>query len=79
MLRLLLAFSFSAAGACAHGPETPLTQAAARNDVTALRSLLDSGLKANERSDAWTPLIWAARSGSVEALKVDLPGDFRTS
>ena len=32
-----------AAGACVQRPETPLTQAAVRNDVAALRQLLDNG------------------------------------
>src|SRR5215204_5927144 len=69
-------------GACAQGPQTPLTQAAARNDVAALRQLLDEGHKADEGGDPWTALIWASRSGSIEAIKllldagadVNLPG-----
>ncbi len=56
-------------GACAQRPETPLTQAAAHNDVAALRALLAAGRKADE-GDSWTPLIWAARSGSVDAIGV---------
>jgi ankyrin repeat protein len=59
-----------AAGACAQRPETPLTQAAAGNDVAALRHLLDDGHKADEGGDSWTALIWAVRSGSVAAIQV---------
>ena len=59
-----------AAGACAQRPKTPLTQAAVRNDVAALRQLLDDGHKADEGGDSWTALIWASRSGSIEAIKV---------
>ena len=58
-------------GACDHGPRTPLTQAAARNDAAGLRQLLDAGHTPDERDgDSWSALIWAARSGSVDALKV---------
>ncbi len=82
MLLLGLGAALLAAGACAQGPDTPLTRAAVRNDVAALRQLLDDGHKADERSDSWTALIWASRSGSIEAIKllldsgadVNLPG-----
>jgi len=81
-LLLGLGAALLAAGACAQGPDTPLTQAAVRNDVAALGQLLDDGHKADERSDSWTALIWASRSGSIEAIKllldsgadVNLPG-----
>ena len=69
LLLLGLGAALLAAGACGQRPETPLTQAAARNDVPALRHLLDDGHKADE-GDSWTPLIWAARSGSVDAINV---------
>jgi len=70
-MRLLgLGASLLAAGACAQRPESPLTQAAIRNDVAALRQLLDDGHNADEGGDPWTPLIWASRSGSIEAIKV---------
>jgi len=59
-----------AAGACAQRPATPLTQAAARNDVVALRRLLADGHKADEGGDSWTALIWASRSGSIEAINL---------
>jgi ankyrin repeat protein len=70
MLLLGLGASLLAAGACAQRPESPLTQAAIRNDVAALRQLLDDGHNADEGGDPWTPLIWASRSGSIEAIKV---------
>jgi len=59
-----------AAGACAQRPATPLTQAAARNDVVALRRLLADGHKADEGGDSWTALIWASRSGSIDAINL---------
>jgi len=82
--RLLLGLGAAllAAGACDQGPKTPLTQAAARNDVAALRQLLDDGHAADEGGDSWTALIWASRSGSIDAINllldsgadVNLPG-----
>ena len=82
MLLLVLGPALLGAGACAQGPDTPLTRAAARNDVAALRQLLDDGHEANERGHSWTALIWASRSGSIDAMKllidsgadVNLPG-----
>ena len=82
--RLLLGLGAAllATGACAQRPETPLTQAAVRNDVAALRHLLDDGHHADEGDDSWTALIWASRSGSIDAINllldsgadVNLPG-----
>src|SRR5215218_10223610 len=69
-LRLGLGAALLAAGACAQRPETPLTQAAVRNDVAALRQLLDDGHKADEGGDSWTALIWAARSGSIDPINL---------
>jgi ankyrin repeat protein len=68
MLVLGLAAAVIAADACVQRPETPLTQAAARNDVAAIRRLLADGHLADEGGDSWTALIWAARSGSIEAI-----------
>ena len=82
-MRLLgLGGALLAANACAQRQETPLAQAAVRNDVAALRQLLDAGHDAGEAGDSWTPLIWAARSGSIDAINllldsgadVNLPG-----
>jgi len=56
--------------ACDGGPKTPLTQAAARNDVAVLRQLLADGHKADEGGDSWTAFIWASRSGSIDAMKL---------
>jgi ankyrin repeat protein len=69
MLALGLAALF-AAGACQQRPRNPLTEAAARNDVATLRRLLDDGHQADEGDGSWTPLIWAARSGSIDAIGV---------
>jgi len=82
MLLLGLGAALLTAGACDQGPATPLTQAAAGNDVAALRRLLDDGHHADEADESWTPLIWASRSGSLEAITllldsgadVNLPG-----
>ena len=82
MLLLGLGAALLAAGACDQRPDTPLTQAAARNDVAALRQLLDDGHEADEGGDSWTALIWASRSGSIDAITllldsgadVNLPG-----
>src|SRR6476660_3031776 len=74
MLRFMLLFGLGAAlltaSACAQRPETPLTQAAVRNDVAALRQLLDHGHKADEGGDSWTALIWASRAGSIDAINL---------
>jgi len=70
-MRLLgLGAALLAAAACAQRPQTPLTQAAARNDVVALRQLLAAGHEADEGGDSWTALIWASRTGSIDALNV---------
>jgi ankyrin repeat protein len=82
MLRLGLGAALLAAGACDQRPDTPLTRAAVRNDVAALRQLLDDGHSADEDGDSWTALIWASRSGSIDAITllldsgadVNLPG-----
>jgi ankyrin repeat protein len=82
MLLLGLGTALIAAGACAQRPQTPLTQAAARDDVAAIRRLLADGHEADEGGDSWTALIWASRTGSIDAIKllldsgadVNLPG-----
>jgi ankyrin repeat protein len=70
MLLVGLGTAMLAGGACANNPKTPLTRAAARNDAAAVRELLKDGQKADEDNKRWTALIWAARSGSVEAINV---------
>jgi len=82
LLPLALDAALLVASACSHGPGTPLNEAAGRNDIATLRQLLADGHKADERTDGWTALIWASRSGSIEAIKllldsgadVNLPG-----
>jgi ankyrin repeat protein len=70
MLLFGLGATLLAASACAQRPPTPLADAAIRNDVAALRRLLAEGHKADEGGESWTPLIWAARSGSIDAITV---------
>lgn len=80
--RLVLGVALLAVAACHHGPRTPLTQAAVHNDAAAIRQLVESGHKPDEDRDSWTALIWASRSGSIDAMKalldagadVNLPG-----
>ena len=80
--RLGLGAALLTAGACAQRPESPLAQAAVRNDVAALRQLLDDGHKVDDSVGSWTALIWASRSGSTDAITllldagadVNLPG-----
>jgi uncharacterized protein len=82
MLLFGLGAALLAAVACAQGPGSPLIQAALRNDVAALRQLLADGHKADEGDHSWTALIWASRSGSIDAINllldsgadVNLPG-----
>jgi ankyrin repeat protein len=68
MLRIGFSVALLPSAACGHGPTAPLSQAAARNDIAALRQLLHDGHHADEDGDSWTPLIWASRSGSLEAI-----------
>ena len=70
MFLVTLGAALLAAAACAQRPETSLTGAAAHNDVVTLRRLLAEGHKADERGDSWTALIWASRSGSIEAINL---------
>src|SRR5581483_2561078 len=70
LLLLWLGAPLLANSSCAQGPGTPLSQAAGRNDVVALRQLLDEGHHADEADNSWTPLIWAARSGSLDAINL---------
>ena len=58
------------AGACNQRPGDPMAQAAVRNDVAALRQLLDSGHPADPAGEVWSPLIWATRSGSIYAMRL---------
>jgi ankyrin repeat protein len=66
---LAMGTSLVAASACCATPRTPLTSAAA-NDADAIRQLLSDGHAPDEVSDRWTPLIWAARRGALDAIAV---------
>src|SRR5690242_12565607 len=73
MIRFMRLAGFMAAllaAGCDGAPNTPLNQAAVRNDVAAIRQLLAEGEKVDGDGKSWTPLIWAARSGSIDAMKV---------
>jgi len=82
MLRIGLCALLLVPGACDKGPATPLTRAAARNDVAALSQLLQGEGKPDEAANSWTALIWASRSGSIDAIRllldvgadINLPG-----
>ena len=57
------------AGCAPMSADTPLTAAAARNDADEIRRLLSVGHDPDEADGgATTALIWAARSGAVEAM-----------
>jgi len=53
--------------ACGPTPSTPLTSAAFRGDVAQVTTLLAT-TPADTDADGWTPLIWAARGGRVQAM-----------
>ncbi len=70
MLFVGMGTALIAASACQEKPDTPLTAAAARDDVEELRRLLAAGHLPDDPGDALTPLIWAARAGAIEAMAV---------
>jgi ankyrin repeat protein len=58
-----------AAGCSRAVPTRPLAQAAARNDLDAVRTLMAARHALDERDDnGLTPLMWAAREGAVAVL-----------
>lgn len=59
------------AGACTDAADTPLTAAAARNDVTEVQRLLAAGTAPDTagRGDV-TALMWAARENAIGAMTV---------
>jgi Ankyrin repeats (3 copies) len=71
---------------CSATPTTPLAAAAAGDDGDEIRRLLAAGHEPDERTEAWTPLIWAARTGALTALaalldagaEIDRPGRDRS-
>jgi len=71
MLHLGIGISMIAASACGAEPALPLAIAAARNATDLVRTLLLQNHDPNEReSNGLTPLMWAARSGSIEAMTI---------
>src|SRR5436309_8968647 len=57
------------AGCAPMSADTPLTAAAARNDADEIRRLVSGGRNPDEADGgATTALIWAARSGAVQAM-----------
>jgi ankyrin repeat protein len=69
MLLVGMGTALLAEQACAPGPTLPLAAVAACNAVATLRRLLAEGHRADERdAGGLTPLMWAARSGAVEAM-----------
>jgi ankyrin repeat protein len=75
MLHLGIGISMIAASACSAEPTLPLAVAAARNATDLLRTLLSQNHDPDERdANGVTPLMWAARSGSTEAMTILLDG-----
>ena len=71
MLHLGIGISMIAASACGAEPALPLAVAAARNVTDLVRTLLLQNHDPNEReANGLTPLMWAARSGSIEAMTI---------
>jgi len=69
MLLVGMGMGLIAANACAAGPTLPLALVAARNAVDTVRQLLGEGHPPDERDPGGlTALMWAARSGAVEAM-----------
>src|SRR5262245_45919904 len=70
MLIAGIGFLALAGDACGAGPVLPLAVVAARNAVAAVQQWLDDGYAADERDGGGlTALMWAARSGSVDAMQ----------
>src|SRR5262245_45105912 len=69
MLLLGMGLSMLASPACADGPVVPLALVAARNAVDTVRQLIGDGHPPDQPdAHGLTPLMWAARSGAVEAM-----------
>jgi ankyrin repeat protein len=64
-----------AEGACSTDPALPLALVAARNAAATVRQLLGQGHAADEADgNGLTALMWAARSGAVDAMTALLDG-----
>jgi ankyrin repeat protein len=71
MLHLGIGISMIAASACSAEPALPLAIAAARNATDLVRALLLQNHSPNEHeANGLTPLMWAARSGSIDAMTI---------
>ena len=69
MLLVGMGMGLLAANACGAGPSLPLALVAARNAVDTVHQLLGEGHAPDERDpDGFTALMWAARSGAVDAM-----------
>jgi ankyrin repeat protein len=56
---------------CSSRPSTPLQQAAASGNAEEVRALLARGAKVDDEAPgAFTALVWAARKGSPEVVKL---------
>jgi ankyrin repeat protein len=71
MLLAGMGLAMIAEGACSAEPALPLALVAARNAAATVRQLLELGHAADETDgNGLTPLMWAARSGAVDAMTV---------
>lgn len=69
MLLVGMGLGLVATDACANGPSLPLALVATRNAVATVRQLLGEGHQPDQRdTDGLTALMWAARSGAVDAM-----------
>jgi hypothetical protein len=71
MLLLGMATALIATSACGQGPSLPLAIVAARNAADTVKRLLAESAVLDERDGkGLTALMWAARSGAVDAMRV---------
>src|SRR6476619_7464199 len=65
-----IGLSLLAADGCGGGPSPPLAIAAARNAADTVRTLLFDHRDPDQRDwGGMTPLMWAARHGSLDAMR----------
>jgi ankyrin repeat protein len=75
MLVVGLGFAALVSSACGSGPVLPLAVAAGRNAAATVQQLLREGQAANRRDPhGVTALMWAARTGAVDAIGALLDG-----
>ncbi len=73
MPRLLLLAAAVSSAACNAGALTPLSAAARRGDLVAMRRLLEAGADPNDRGprgSMWPPLMHAVHEGQIEAVRL---------